>query len=104
MMKLGEINPLNVFNLRKVSHCPPHFTKVYFDTLDVSLMSKSIEKTVSDWIFENLEGRYYLGDAYIKNSQNKMSLQKCAGFEIEAEASFFSLMLDKILTTNYNFQ
>lgn len=103
MMKLGEINPLNVFNLRRTHHCPPHFTKVYFDTSDISLMSKPIEKQVSDWIFEHLEGRFYLGDAYLKNANSKLSLQKCAAFEIEAEASFFSLMLDKILQTNYNF-
>jgi len=90
MLKTGEINPLNVFSLRNISHCPPHFTKVYVDS------SAGTHKQISDWIYENLKGRYYINDAYVKNERNHTNLQICVAFEIASEASFFGLMLDKI--------
>ena len=55
MLKHGEINPLNVFGLRRMDHCPPHFEKVYFDL-------RTSEKHISDWIYEHLIGRFWFGD------------------------------------------
>jgi hypothetical protein len=89
MLKHGEINPLNVFNLRKLHHCPPHFQKINFDI-------KTSEKTISDWIYENLSGRFWIGDSYIKDANNCLIIQKSAGFEENSEASYFALCLDKI--------
>jgi hypothetical protein len=43
MLKYGEINPLNVFGLRRVEHCPPHFEQVHFN-LHVN------DKKITDWI------------------------------------------------------
>jgi hypothetical protein len=89
MLKYGEINPLNVFGLRKVDHCPPHFEKVHFD---IAVQ----EKKISDWIFENLEGRFWFGDSFHQKSEGAMSMVSCVAFELPSEASYFSLMLDQI--------
>ena len=88
MLKHGEINPLNVFGLRELSHCPPHFYPVKFEL-------KTQEKNIKDWIYENLEGRFWIGDVYELNSNNSAEMQKCVAFENHAESSYFSLFLDK---------
>ena len=93
MLKLGEANPLAVFGLRRVEHCPPHFTPVDFD-IYVN------EKIISDWIYENLSGRFYYGYSYnhIPNPASKIRVnaQRRAAFELPSEASYFSLLLDTI--------
>ena len=94
MIKYGEVNPLNVFGLRRLKHCPPHFTKVTLHSLYVD------RKVITDWIFENLSGRFCLIDDYYETPDSSAGAQgvKCAGFEEPGEASLFSLMLDKINT------
>ena len=57
MLIHGEINPLAVFGLRRVNHCPPHFSKMIFDTYVP-------EKTFTDWIYSHLDGRFYYGEWY----------------------------------------
>ena len=90
MLKHNEVNPLAVFGLRRMDHCPPHFTVVTFEIY-------APEKTISDWIWENLDGRFYLGDEYSTDADTKsVRLQKRVGFEIPGEASYFSLVLDTI--------
>ena len=84
MLKHGDINPLNVFGLRELDHCAPHFYRVCFDL-------KTSEKKIKDWIYENLEGRFWMGDVYIGSV-----LQKCVAFEVPAESSYFALLLDQI--------
>jgi hypothetical protein len=93
MLKLGEINPLNVFNLRKLEHCPPHFAKVIFD-------AKATNKLFTDWIYENLAGRFWFGDVYLR-SDSRITIQKCAAFEISSEASYFALILDQLNQHNF---
>lgn len=85
MLKHGEINPLNVAGLRELPHCPPHFCRVAFD-----LATK--EKNIKDWVYENLQGRFWSGNVYNENSK----IQHCIAFEIHSEASYFSLFLDQI--------
>lgn len=89
MLKHGEANPLAVFGLRKLEHCPPHFTRVDFDL-------KTSEKAITDWIWANLDGRFWFGDWYYKDADNTVQLSKRVGFEIPGEASMFALMLDQI--------
>jgi len=87
----GIVNLLNVNGLRRVEHCPPHFVRVVFDI-------RTSEKTISDWIYENLDGRFYFGNWYEEvevDGQTKVVLSKCAAFEIPHEASFFSLQLSE---------
>lgn len=96
MLKYGEANPLAVFGLRYLEHCPPHFTQVDFDI-------KANEKTISDWIWANLEGRFWYGDRYYKDDENNVQLIKCAAFEIPGEASMFALILDQINKNHFDF-
>lgn len=88
MIKHGEANPLNVHGLRQVDHCPPHFTPVMFD-LYVN------EKDIIDWLYENLSGRFYIGQTDIEDNNTVVRKNKVA-FEIPGEASYFSMMLPQI--------
>jgi hypothetical protein len=94
MLKYGEANPLAVFGLRELEHCPPHFIAVDFDC-------STNEKTITDWIWSNLSGRFYFGDYYYKNTDGNVVLTKRAGFEIPGEASMFCLILDTINKHEY---
>ena len=89
MLKHNEVNPLTVFGMRRVDHCPPHFSRVEFNL-------KTSEKHVQDWIWSNLDGRFYYSDWYSNTDNNTVTFNKCAAFEIPAEASFFALMIDQI--------
>jgi hypothetical protein len=90
MLKLNEVNPLAVFGMRRLEHCPPHFSVVKFDIY-------TNEKVITDWIWENLDGRFFVGDQYIAGQDKEtMAIQKMAGFEIAGEASYFGLILDTI--------
>lgn len=94
MLKHNEVNPLAVFGLRELEHCPPHFSQVKFDL-------KSNQKAISDWIWTNLSGRFWIGDWYYKDDANNVHVQKCVAFEIPGEASMFALMLDQLNRYNY---
>ena len=91
MLKYGEANPLTVFGLRKLEHCPPHFTKVEFDL-------RVQEKLILDWIWTNLSGRFWYDDLYYTSEAGNTEFRKCAAFEIPGEASMFALILDTINT------
>ena len=95
MLKYGEANPLAVFGLRELNHCPPHFTVVDFSV-------KTNDKTISDWIWANLSGRFYYGDHYYKDDANTVQLTKIAAFEIPGEASMFALILDQINKNDFD--
>lgn len=70
--------------MRRMNHIPPHFSKVLF-----SLSAE--QKKITDWVWENLEGRFFFGDFYTDKD-----VQKVAAFELEGEASYFALILDTI--------
>lgn len=89
MLKYGEANPLAVFGLREVDHCPPHFTVVDFDC-------RVTEKVVRDWIWANLSGRFYFGEHYYRDDDKNAQSCKRAAFEMPGEASMFALILDQI--------
>ena len=82
-----EINPLNINGLRKLDHCPPHFFAVDFDLI-------SPPNQISNWVFENLNGRFYFGDIVgPAEGSSGLSMRKRAAFEIHSEASYFALVL-----------
>lgn len=85
---MRQVNPLNLFNLRRLEHCPPHFFAVDFNI-------STGEKRISDWIYEHLHGRFYLGDAWVVEADHRQ-LNKRAAFEIHGEATLFALQLDTI--------
>ena len=55
-------------------------------------------KSINDWIWENLEGRFWVGDYYyVDNSPSAhVIMSKAAAFERAAEASYFALAIDQI--------
>jgi hypothetical protein len=95
MLRNGEANPLTVHGLREVLHCPPHFVKVTFEL-------RNSYKQIADWIWENFEGRFWIGDHYYLTESGTTAMGACAAFEIPGEASMFSLCLDQIQQSYYN--
>ena len=116
MLRDGDPNPLSVFNLRQIEGtCPPHFTQVTFD-----LYVHQTHKEFTDWIWENLEGRFWFGDIYvtdnnhtIKNSTHYTTLSHltndrkvgihmyaCGAFELPSEATMFAMCRDQISAPN----
>ena len=89
MLKHGEVNPLNVFGLRKLAHCPPHFERVNFDC-------HVTENVVSNWVYENLSGRFYIGYTDVYQSDKTFQRQLSVAFEKPSAASYFSLFLPQI--------
>ena len=93
MLHNGEANPLTVHGLRELERCPPHFVQVKFDL-------RGSRKQITDWIWENFEGRFWFGDWFDTTEGGQVSMTTCAAFEIPGEASMFSLMLDQIQKHN----
>lgn len=87
MLKHGEVNPLNVFGLRRLQHCPPHFECVEFNL-------RAPLKDIIDWIYGNTDSRFYVGDRYKKQNGSSTVLTCVAAFENPSETSYFALMLD----------
>jgi hypothetical protein len=94
MLRNGEANPLTVHGLRELDRCPPHFIQVQFE-------ARCSRKQITDWIWENFEGRFWFDDLYFVTELNSISMTTCAAFEIPGEASMFSLCLDQIQKTTY---
>lgn len=80
--------------MRRMDSLPPHFSKVVFD------LSTS-DKILTDWIWENLEGRFYYAE-YFSEKDGALDVQKVAAFEIHGEASYFALILDTINKYEYD--
>jgi hypothetical protein len=89
MLKYNQINPLNVFGMRRVAHCPPHFETLVFDI-------RTQEKNLTDWVYENLAGRFYFGDHFYTTDGGSVALSKMIAFEEHSELSYFGLFLDTI--------
>jgi hypothetical protein len=54
-------------------------------------------KKITDWIYENLTGRFYFGEVFLHNANNgQFTISKRAAFEIHSEASYFALVLPEI--------
>lgn len=81
----NTISKFNIFGLRKVKSCPPHFKTVCipykWDTVT----------SVEDWIYENLSGRYYIGKNISLDNNSTLQTSVLIGFENHKEASFFLL-------------
>ena len=93
MLKHGEVNLLNVHGLRKLAHCPPNFEQVTFEPYIT-------EKQVTDWLYENLEGRFYVGNIDVARTPGGKPMDRnlLVAFELPAEASYFSLVLPTLNT------
>jgi len=83
-LKRGIINPLNVFNLRKLNWMPRHFSKAsieYF--VDI--------KELEDWIEYNLDSRYFLKKSIFINDKNRISENLIIGVEDPKELTYLMI-------------
>jgi hypothetical protein len=85
-LKHGKPNPLNFLDLRRVQFPARHF---HYTTLPK--YSPGIVKSVDNWIYNNLNGRYYVGQAIDLDNTNTITYVTKIGFEQEKEISFFLL-------------
>lgn len=110
MLRDGEPNPLNIHGTRQIEGtCPPHFTQVTFD-----LYVHQTHKEFTDWIWENLEGRFWFGDIYTTDNihvrlnntvygpglRQEIHMYVCAAFELPSEATMFAMCRDQISIPN----
>lgn len=91
MLKHKEVNPLAVANTRRMEFCPPHFQSIYIDL-------KCNLKTLTDWIYENTDGRFFVGAGTSNND-----LCTHIGFEVHSEATYLSMFLPQINVNNFDF-
>jgi len=84
-LKNGKVNALNALGLRKVT-----FPAQHFHFMTVPKYSPNLYKLIDHWIFNNLNGRYYIGQS-ISLINNSVSYVTKIGFEQEKELSFFTL-------------
>jgi len=85
-LKNGKPNPLNLLGLRRVQFPAHHF---HYTMLGYKLPDKT--QSINDWIYHNLNGRYYLGTKLSLDDTNSIRYATNLGFEEEKELSFFLL-------------
>ena len=80
----GEVNPLSVLGLRKLSFIPAHFTKISVDQyVNANLLDH--------WINYNLNSRYAIKKQYVVDASNKMVEMLEIGLEDPKEAIMLTL-------------
>lgn len=84
-LKNGKVNPLNVLGIRKVEFPAHHF---HYKT--IAKYTPSFQSTIDRWIYDNLNGRYYIGQS-VDLVDNTIVFTTKIGFEVEKELSFFNL-------------
>lgn len=84
-IKHGKINPLNALDIRKV-----HFPAWHFHYVELSKFHPNHVKNLDNWIYNNLNGRYYIGSS-LALVDNTITYITKIGFEIEKEISFFKI-------------
>lgn len=85
-LKNGKPNPLNYFDMRRVSVAAPHFK---YTTID--RYTPTTVKSINQWIKSNLNNRYYIGQEIALDSSNSFVYVIKIGFESEKELSFFTI-------------
>ena len=80
----GQVNPLNVLGLRRVTFIPDNFAKI---------SSKNVEKfdQIDQWIYQRLDSRYCIKRSYILDHDNKLTEVLEVGMEDPKELSMFTL-------------
>lgn len=91
MLKYNEVNPLNVHGLRQMRHCPPHFKPLTIDMVDAGFHRKKTLKSIVDWVYEHLGGRFYVSGKLTDTVQTSRDFT--IAFEEESELSFFILSM-----------
>jgi hypothetical protein len=83
--KIKEPNPLNLFELRRLTVPPPHFEYLIVE------MRYNLEDSFNNWIKDNLKGRYYLGKTVAVQNNSQIGSCLKIGFENPKELSYFVL-------------
>jgi hypothetical protein len=79
----GEVNPLGVLKLRKLSFIPQHFTKISIDLTDIKLLDH--------WINYHLNSRYAIKRTYSLDSNKKLVEVIEIGLEDSREITMLTL-------------
>jgi hypothetical protein len=80
----GEVNPLSVLGMRRLSFIPEHFSSIKVPTsVDIRLLDQ--------WISYNLNSRYSIKKSVTLDSINKLSEVIEIGMEDPMELTLFSL-------------
>lgn len=80
----GQVNPLNVLGIRKLSFIPAHFTRVSIDRkIDI--------KALEHWIEYNLNSRYAVVTSTVLNSEKKIISVTEIGVEDPKEITMLTL-------------
>lgn len=84
-LKNGKVNQLNALGLRKVNFPARHFHYTI-----ITKYSPTFHKNLDNWIYTNLNSRYYVGQS-VELVDNTVVFITKIGFEQEKELSFFKL-------------
>ncbi len=79
----GEVNPLSVLKLRKLSFIPAHFTKISIDITDI--------KMLDHWINYHLNSRYAIKRTFSLDANKKMVEVIEVGLEDPRELTMLTL-------------
>ena len=85
-IKNGKPNALNYFDLRRVE-----FPAFHFHFTSLSKNTPNYIKQIDQWIYQNLNSRYYVGPSLELNQDNNIVYVTKVGFEQEKELSFFRI-------------
>jgi len=80
-----KINPLNVFDIRRVDFCPP-----YWESMIIP-QKYNIQKALEEWVHTNLKGRYYINKEVVYEEEQPLSSKVKIAFEESKELSYFAL-------------
>jgi hypothetical protein len=80
-----KVNPLNVFNARRVEYPPSHFEYTNIQ------LGYNMKEALDRWIELHLNGRFYLGKNITLDDSNKLTHVVKIGFEDKKELSYFML-------------
>lgn len=84
-IKNNKINPLNALGIRKTNFPAKHFHFITLEKFNLNYL-----KLLESWIFNNLNGRFYIGQDLILVDNQYLYAVKI-GFEQEKEVSFFRI-------------
>ena len=80
----GELNPLSVLKLRKLSFIPAHFSKLSIGTnIDINLLDH--------WINYNLNSRYAINKKFVVDQNKKLKEIYEIGLEDKKELTMLTL-------------
>lgn len=85
-LQVGKLNQLNYFYLRRVEFPAAHFEYTILAKYDPAFV-----KNVNDWIYKNLNHRYYIGCGIMLDTSNTIVYNTHVGFESVKELSFFTI-------------